>query len=94
MKNRTAFTSLARYILVLSVLLLGVRWSALAQAGRGGISGLVSDQSGAIVSGARVTAQDQANGVKVSTISTGAGLYTFVSLCARELPIDGRREGI
>lgn len=80
MKNRTAFTSLARYILVLSVLLLGVRWSALAQAGRGGISGLVSDQSGAIVSGARVTAQDQANGVKVSTISTGAGLYTFVSL--------------
>src|SRR3984885_14894711 len=80
MKNRTAFTSLAPYILVLSVLLLGARWSAFAQAGRGGISGLVSDQSGATVSGARVTAEDQANGVKVSTISTGAGLYSFVSL--------------
>ena len=80
MKNRTAFTSLAPYILVLCVLVLGARWTAFAQAGRGGVSGLVSDQSGAIVSGARVTAQDQANGVKVSTISTGAGLYSFVSL--------------
>ena len=80
MKNRTAFTSPAPYILVLCVLVLGARWTAFAQAGRGGVSGLVSDQSGAIVSGARVTAQDQANGVKVSTISTGAGLYSFVSL--------------
>jgi hypothetical protein len=51
-----------------------------AQAGRGGISGLVADQTGAIVPGATVAAQDLANGVKLSTVSSGAGLYSFVSL--------------
>ena len=52
----------------------------MAQAGRGGISGLVADQTGAIVPGASVMAQDMANGVKLSTVSSGAGLYSFVSL--------------
>jgi hypothetical protein len=52
----------------------------LAQAGRGGISGLVSDSTGAIIPGATVTATDAATGSKLSTVTTGAGLYTFVSL--------------
>jgi hypothetical protein len=69
-----------RHILVLSVLFLCASGFALAQAGRGGISGLIADQSGAIVSGARVVAQDQATGVKLATVSTAAGLYSFVSL--------------
>ena len=54
--------------------------SAFAQAGRGSISGLVSDQSGAIVPGAKVVAESQATGLKLSTVSTDAGLYSFVSL--------------
>ena len=51
-----------------------------AQAGRGGIGGLVSDPSGAIIPGANVSASDSANGAKFTTVTTGAGLYTFVSL--------------
>jgi hypothetical protein len=54
--------------------------AVMAQAGRGGISGLVADQSGAIIPGAVVTAQDLANGVKQTTVSSGAGLYSFISL--------------
>ena len=53
---------------------------ASAQAGRGGISGLVADPTGAIIPGASVTATDDATGAKLSTVTTGAGLYTFVSL--------------
>jgi hypothetical protein len=40
----------------------------------------VTDQSGAIIPGATVTAEDTANGSKLSTVSSGAGLYSFVSL--------------
>src|SRR3569833_29980 len=54
--------------------------SAFAQAGRGSISGLVSDQSGAIIPGAKLMAESQATGLKRSTVSTDAGLYSFVSL--------------
>ena len=53
---------------------------ALAQAGRGSISGLVSDPSGAIVSGANVTALNPATGVSLHTVTSTAGLYSFVSL--------------
>ncbi len=61
-------------------LLLLCSVAASAQAGRGGISGLITDPSGAIVPGAQVTAQDPATGVKLISVSTAAGLYSFVSL--------------
>src|SRR3569832_2115709 len=54
--------------------------STFAQSGRGSISGLVSDQSGAIIPGAKVMAESQATGLKLLTVSTDAGLYSFVSL--------------
>src|ERR1700752_1015111 len=69
----------ARSILLICVV-AGLTPAAFAQAGRGSISGLVTDPTGAIVPGARVVAQSQATGLKLSTASTGAGLYSFVSL--------------
>jgi hypothetical protein len=65
-------------ILLLAVLALTP--IAFGQAGNGGISGLVSDPSGAVVPGATITVQNPATGVKQSTVSTGAGLYSFPSL--------------
>ena len=53
---------------------------AQAQAGRGGISGLIADPAGAAVPSARVTALNHATGISESTVSTAAGLYSFVSL--------------
>lgn len=64
---------------ILSLFLCGTL-GVWAQAGRGSISGLVSDSSGAIVSGANVTAQNRATGAKLSTVTTAAGLYSFVSM--------------
>jgi len=53
---------------------------AFGQAGRGSISGTVTDPSGAVISGAQVTLLNKATGVKQHTVTTAAGLYTFISL--------------
>ena len=73
---RVAFTR----SIFLICLLIGSAYMALAQAGRGSISGLVTDPTGAIIPGAKITAESQATGLKLSTVSTAAGLYSFVSL--------------
>jgi hypothetical protein len=54
--------------------------TALAQAGRGSLSGTVSDPNGALVPGAQVTLLNKATGVSQHTVTTGAGLYSFISL--------------
>ena len=61
-------------------LCLAIPLSMLGQAGRGGISGLVSDSSGAIIPGATVSAQNSATGATLTTATTAAGLYSFISL--------------
>jgi len=53
---------------------------AFAQAGRGGLSGLVTDATGAVIPGITVELQSTGTGVTVSTVTTSAGLYSFVSL--------------
>lgn len=76
------FSSAPRFLRTapLFVVLFALTPLALAQAGRGGISGLVADPTGAVIPGASVTAANSATGSKLTTVTTGAGLYTFVSL--------------
>ena len=74
--------NLALIVCTFALLLLMISSSTLgfAQAGRGGLNGLVTDPSGAVVPGAKVILLDHATGVKQSAVTTGAGLYSFVSL--------------
>jgi Carboxypeptidase regulatory-like domain len=51
-----------------------------AQAGRGTISGTVTDSAGAVVQGAQVALLNRATGVTQHTVTSAAGLYTFISL--------------
>ncbi len=67
--------------------------AALAQAGRGGISGTVTDASGAQIPGATVVAQDVAKGTKLSTVTTGAGVYSFVSVAPGEYIVTISHDG-
>jgi hypothetical protein len=53
---------------------------ALAQAGRGGISGTITDPSGAVIPKVKVTVLNHATGVAQQAVSSAAGLYSFVSL--------------
>jgi len=80
MKSRNAMVKTVRNFLSVYILFLCASSVAFAQAGRGSISGLVSDPSGAIVSGAKVTALNHATGITLHTVTSDAGLYSFVSL--------------
>ena len=53
---------------------------AFAQAGRGTISGTVTDPAGAVAPGVEVVLQSKATGLTERTVTSGAGLYAFVSL--------------
>src|ERR1700758_4605233 len=90
-KIKTAKT--ARNLVWVCVLLLCASSPALAQAGRGSISGLVSDPSGAIVKDAKVSALNQATGVTLHTVTSDAGLYSFVSLPPGTYVVTASREG-
>ncbi len=65
-----------------AVLSLGMFVAVLcsAQGGRGGISGLITDQSGAVIAGASVRLENTGTAVTLSGGTTGAGLYSFTSL--------------
>jgi len=62
------------------ILFLLVALPVFGQAGRGGISGIVTDASGAVVQAAKVAAKNVSTGAIFQTVTTGAGLYTFVAL--------------
>ncbi|HEY6467348.1 MAG TPA: carboxypeptidase-like regulatory domain-containing protein, partial [Candidatus Acidoferrales bacterium] len=63
------------------ILVLGLAVELGAQvAGRGSLSGLVSDSSGAAVPSASVTLTNAATGVVLQGQTSSSGLYSFISL--------------
>ena len=78
--SRIPFAQIAR-IVPAAIVLLACCQTALAQAGgKGTIQGTITDSSGAVVPGARVTSTLVATGVVVSQKTTGAGFYALSSL--------------
>lgn len=53
---------------------------AYAQVNNASLGGLITDPSQAVVSGASVTAQNKATGVKRQVLTTSTGYYSFASL--------------
>jgi len=66
--------------LLLSVALMG--GAALAQVGAGSISGVIQDQTGAVIPTATVTLKNTRNGQERVTQSTGSGAYSFAAVPA------------
>src|ERR1700755_2541361 len=66
--------------LMFIVLCTGVM--CFAQSDRGSVSGIVTDPSGAGITGAKVTVTNAAMGTQNSTVTTGAGAYTIPQLSA------------
>ncbi len=83
----------ARTFLSVCVLVLCVSSLALAQAGRGGISGTVTDPSGAIVPGAQIALLNSATGVTLHTVTSSAGLYSFISLNPGKYKVTASQKG-
>jgi hypothetical protein len=67
-------------MLALASIILSMSIPVVAQTGTGKISGLVTDGTGAVVSGATVTVTNQANGSVRMDKSDASGLYTFPAL--------------
>ncbi len=70
----------ARFILWSIFLFLATATLSFAQAGRGGISGTITDPSGAAVPRAKVVLLNNASGISQQSTASAAGLYSFVSL--------------
>src|SRR5437870_12578925 len=66
--------------LVLLVIHFLLPVSALAQTGAGSLTGIISDQTGAKVPGATVTATNQATNVAYTAVSNEAGDYSITSV--------------
>ena len=64
-------------VFIVLALMVGTMW---AQGGTGELTGLVTDPSGAVVSGAQVTLVNSSTGDKRTTVTTGAGTYRFTAL--------------
>jgi hypothetical protein len=67
--------------------------AGFAQAGRGSISGQITDPSGAVVSGAKVTLLNRANGTELHSATNAGGLYTFISLNPGVYQVTASMEG-
>lgn len=76
LRTRSASTAL----LLAFAMLLSLPFTGVAQTFRGGISGAVTDPSGAAVAGAQVTAVETATNVFYKAITSSAGEFAFVNL--------------
>ena len=77
----------------LALLMVFSAISALAQAGQGKVSGLVTDPSNAIVVGAQVVLHNNATGLAQHTVTNAAGLYTFPSVNPGEYDVTVSQKG-
>ncbi|HEX4951178.1 MAG TPA: carboxypeptidase regulatory-like domain-containing protein [Blastocatellia bacterium] len=66
-----------RRSIVLLLALFTCYLAALAQTSRGTVSGIVSDQTGAVIANATVTLTNNDTGVSRSTVTNSEGLYRF-----------------
>jgi hypothetical protein len=66
--------------LLLAFVVLALSAGAFAQGGAGELTGLVTDSTGAVVSGVEIKLTNTATGEVRTTVTTPAGIYTFPSL--------------
>ncbi len=78
---------------VLCLLSLLAAAHMVAQVSTSNITGVVTDPTGAVISGAAVTATNEATGVAYNTITTSSGAYTFSSLSPGQYTIRVSKQG-
>lgn len=84
----------AKFSRLLIVIFVGlVTINLIAQVDTASLTGLVSDQSGAAVSGAKVTAVNEATNSQKTTNTTSAGYYTFPSLQIGSYKVSVEKQG-
>jgi Carboxypeptidase regulatory-like domain/TonB dependent receptor-like, beta-barrel len=92
--NRPAYTRILRNSLALMICcaVLGII-SLQAQVDTGSITGTVTDPSGAVVSGAKITLLNEGTGASLSTTTGGDGGYTFSPVRIGSYTLDATAQG-
>src|SRR5580658_9148736 len=80
-------------VLVLLAALVGIQPSAFAQGSGSSLSGLITDNSQAVVPGAAVKVRHLSTNVTSQTVTDNAGYYRFPSLPIGEYEVTIDREG-
>lgn len=86
------FTNFKAFVAIALVVMLGIG-IASAQRLDGSLRGEVTDPSGAVVSGAKVTVTNPATGVSLSTTTTTSGTYVFPNLLVGTYTVDVEGSG-
>ena len=76
-----------RHLSLMFIALCCVAVTGFAQSDRGSITGIVTDSTGAGITGAKVTVTNNARGTQNSTVTTGAGNYSIPELAAGEYSV-------
>jgi hypothetical protein len=87
------FLQIVWRVLPVCMVALCASTAVFAQAGRGAVNGLITDSTGAAIPAAQVTAVNLANGVTRTTVATGRGFYSFVSLDPSDYRITATAKG-
>ena len=74
--NRSVCTA----ILLVITMIFAIPGAAFGQTFRGGISGSVTDQSGAVIPGAQISAVESSTNTSYKTVSSSAGEFVFSNL--------------
>lgn len=88
----SALSQSLRLMMVLAIL-VAVGASAYAQATFGNVRGVVKDETGAVVAGAKVTISDKRTNTSFTTQSSGDGVYQFNNLLPGEYQINVEADG-
>jgi len=91
--NATFTNTFTAMLAMAALFLLAGAQVMFAQTGRANISGTVTDSQGAVVSGATVTATNNATGVATPTTTNGAGAYSIIQLIPGTYTIRTEKEG-
>lgn len=89
---RTNFTVVVVAVFAIVMVVLGGR-PLVAQEITGGITGIITDQSGSAVPGASVTATNVAQGTVWKATTNGSGLYNFPRLPAGQYTVKATAKG-
>src|SRR5579872_4017416 len=84
---------LMKVLLSMAVLMILVTQSAMADNVYATIRGTVTDPSGAVVPGVKVTATNTATGVSTNTVSQSNGLYQFLQLPIGSYTVTASKSG-
>lgn len=82
-----------QYLFGLCVCLAAIVGPAGSQVGAAALSGVVQDQTGAIIPGAAVTVQNKATGAQRTSNSNGSGSFTFAALPSGDYSLTVQRSG-